>query len=150
MQASYVANGAGKVALVLEVCSLDNRLRQRIRAIEEKYCDLLVGGPANVDRTMHPVGRLIPARLSDSDFNAIGLSPIPVLDRQHSAAYHHGYSMIGINVPWSGCARFQNQPLEEGSTALANCFGGHWDKRRCAAQLDAAQRLSHAAAAQKA
>lgn len=110
------------------LCSLAllyKRLRQCVRSIKKEDRNLLVRGLTNVDCTMHPIRRFVPVGFAGKDLHTIGFSSIPVLDREHVAAHDHGHPMIGVNVPRRSHAWFENQPTDQCSIALADCFGAH-------------------------
>ena len=53
-------------------------LRHRVRAVKKEDCDLLIDLLARVDRTMRPIGWLLPMRLSGGDFKPFDFASIPV------------------------------------------------------------------------
>ena len=81
----------------------------------------------HVHGSVHRNRGSIPVCLSGIDFDPIGVSAISVLDRQRLATHDHGYPIEWIDVPGRGHAGFQNQPPDQGCTALADGLAIHVD-----------------------
>jgi hypothetical protein len=99
---------------------IGNRLRYCVGPIKKEDRHLLVGGPAQVRRTVYLISGRVPFGLSGDYFDSIGFSPASVLNRQCLTAYNHGYPMKRIDVPRCGHARFENQPSDQSTATLAD------------------------------
>ena len=93
-------------------------LRNVIGLIEEEDGDLFIGSLADVNRTMNPIGRLIPIDLPSLGRQVQTWAPVPVFDHDRVAAEYHGDSVKRVAVPGSRFTGFEALPPDQDGTAM--------------------------------